>query len=179
MIVTSVRRGFASDNHAGAHPEVLAAIAAANDGHAPAYGGDELTAGVAELFRAHFGPDAQAFLVLNGSGANVACLDAVTRGWEAAICTATARSYVTRRCAYVVDIVRSPMYPAFYFLTIVLKTMPVGIAYAIWSGLGIVLISAIGLVLFRQTLDTAALIGLGFIITGVIIVNLFSNSVSH
>ncbi|ODT16703.1 MAG: quaternary ammonium transporter [Kaistia sp. SCN 65-12] len=68
---------------------------------------------------------------------------------------------------------------AFYFLTIVLKTMPVGIAYAIWSGLGIVLISAIGLVLFRQTLDTAALIGLGFIITGVIIVNLFSNSVSH
>jgi small multidrug resistance pump len=68
---------------------------------------------------------------------------------------------------------------AFYFLTIVLKTMPVGIAYAIWSGLGIVLISAVGLVLFRQTLDTAALIGLGFIITGVIIVNLFSNSVSH
>jgi small multidrug resistance pump len=68
---------------------------------------------------------------------------------------------------------------AFYFLTIVLKTMPVGIAYAIWSGLGIVLISAVGLILFRQTLDTAALVGLGFIITGVIIVNVFSNSVSH
>jgi small multidrug resistance pump len=68
---------------------------------------------------------------------------------------------------------------AFYFLTIVLKTMPVGIAYAIWSGLGIVLISAVGYFLFRQALDTAALIGLGFIITGVIIVNVFSSSVSH
>lgn len=68
---------------------------------------------------------------------------------------------------------------AFYFLTFVLRTMPVGIAYAIWSGLGIVLISAIGVVLFRQTLDTAALVGLGFIIAGVLIVNLFSSSVSH
>jgi small multidrug resistance pump len=68
---------------------------------------------------------------------------------------------------------------AFYFLSVVLRTMPVGIAYAIWSGLGIVLISTIGVVLFRQTLDAAALIGLGFIIVGVIIVNVFSNSVSH
>lgn len=68
---------------------------------------------------------------------------------------------------------------AFYFLTFVLRTMPVGIAYAIWSGLGIVLISAIGVVLFGQTLDTAALVGLGFIIAGVLIVNLFSSSVSH
>jgi small multidrug resistance pump len=68
---------------------------------------------------------------------------------------------------------------AFYCLTIALRTMPVGIAYAIWSGLGIVLISAIGYFLFRQTLDAAALIGLGFIITGVIIVNVFSSSVSH
>ncbi|BCP56355.1 QacE family quaternary ammonium compound efflux SMR transporter [Kaistia sp. 32K] len=68
---------------------------------------------------------------------------------------------------------------AFYFLTFVLRSMPVGIAYAIWSGLGIVLISAIGFFLFRQTLDLAAIIGLGFIIVGVIIVNVFSSSVSH
>ena len=68
---------------------------------------------------------------------------------------------------------------AFYFLSIALRTMPVGIAYAIWSGLGIVLISVIGLVLFRQTLDLAAIIGLGLIIAGVLVVNLFSNSVSH
>jgi threonine aldolase len=89
-----MRRGFASDNHAGAHPEVLSAIADANDGHVPAYGDDALTAAVAERFRAHFGPGSEAFLVLNGSGANVACLDAVTRGWEAAICTATAHVHV-------------------------------------------------------------------------------------
>jgi small multidrug resistance pump len=68
---------------------------------------------------------------------------------------------------------------AFYLLTIALRTMPVGIAYAIWSGLGIVLISAVGYFFFRQTLDLAAVIGLGFIITGVIIVNAFSSSVSH
>lgn len=68
---------------------------------------------------------------------------------------------------------------AFYFLSLTLKTMPVGIAYAIWSGAGIILISAIGVVAFKQTLDTAALIGLGFIIIGAVIVNVFSKSVSH
>ncbi|ATB37135.1 Ethidium bromide-methyl viologen resistance protein EmrE [Cystobacter fuscus] len=68
---------------------------------------------------------------------------------------------------------------AFYFLSIALKAMPVGIAYAIWSGLGIVLISVIGFFIFHQKLDAAAMIGLGFIIFGVIIVNVFSKSVSH
>jgi small multidrug resistance pump len=68
---------------------------------------------------------------------------------------------------------------AFYFLSITLRVLPVGIAYAIWSGLGIVLISAVGLVVFRQTLDLAAIIGLGLIISGVAVVNIFSNTVSH
>lgn len=68
---------------------------------------------------------------------------------------------------------------AFYFLSLVLKTIPVGIAYAIWSGLGIVLISVIGLVLFQQKLDLAAIIGMGLIIAGVLVINLFSSSVSH
>lgn len=68
---------------------------------------------------------------------------------------------------------------AFYLLSIALRTMPVGIAYAIWSGVGIVLISAVGLIVFRQTLDTAAVIGLGLIIAGVVVVNVFSNSVGH
>lgn len=68
---------------------------------------------------------------------------------------------------------------AFYCLSFVLKTIPVGLAYAIWSGLGIVLISAVGYVVFRQTLDTAALVGLGFIVVGVVIVNGFSKSVAH
>ena len=68
---------------------------------------------------------------------------------------------------------------AFYLLSLVLKTIPVGIAYAIWSGLGIVLISAVGYIVFRQSLDLAAIIGLTLIIIGVVIVNVFSKSVSH
>jgi small multidrug resistance pump len=68
---------------------------------------------------------------------------------------------------------------AFYFLSVTLKTIPVGIAYAIWSALGIVLISAVGLVFFKQKLDLPAILGLALIIAGVLVVNLFSKSVSH
>ena len=68
---------------------------------------------------------------------------------------------------------------AFYFLAMALKTFSVGIAYAMWSGLGIVLISAVGVLVFRQSLDLAALIGLGLIIAGVVVVNVFSKSVTH
>ncbi len=68
---------------------------------------------------------------------------------------------------------------AFYCLSVTLKQIPLGIAYAIWSGLGIVLISIIGLVAFKQKLDTPAIIGLLFIIAGVIIVNVFSKSSVH
>ena len=67
----------------------------------------------------------------------------------------------------------------FYLLSLALKTIPVGLAYAIWSGMGIVLVSAVGYFLFRQALDTAALVGLSFIIVGVVIVNGFSKSVAH
>jgi threonine aldolase len=81
---------FASDNHAGVHPDVLEAMARANEGHAPSYGADEITARVEDLFRRHFGGDARALLVFNGSGANVACLDAVLRPHEAAVTTETA-----------------------------------------------------------------------------------------
>lgn len=68
---------------------------------------------------------------------------------------------------------------AFYFLSIALKTIPVGIAYAIWSGVGIVLISLIGWLYFKQHLDTAAIIGLVLIVAGVVVINVFSSSVSH
>lgn len=68
---------------------------------------------------------------------------------------------------------------AFYCLSITLRVIPVGIAYAIWSALGIVLISIVGFVLFRQKLDLPAIIGLGLIIAGVLVVNLFSKSISH
>ena len=68
---------------------------------------------------------------------------------------------------------------AFYLLSFSLKTIPMGISYAIWSGAGIVLISLIGYFVFKQHLDLPAIIGLGFIIVGVIIINVFSKSVPH
>lgn len=68
---------------------------------------------------------------------------------------------------------------AFYLLSMVLRTMPVGIAYAIWSGLGIVFVSLIGMVVFRQSLDLPAIFGLLLIIVGIVIINVFSSSVGH
>lgn len=68
---------------------------------------------------------------------------------------------------------------AFYCLSVVLKSIPVGIAYAIWSGVGIILIALIGFFVFKQNLDLAAVIGLALIIAGVVVINVFSNSVSH
>ncbi len=66
-----------------------------------------------------------------------------------------------------------------YFLSLTLKSMPVGLAYAIWGGLGIALISGIGYFFFKQSLDWAAIIGLTLIVAGVVIVNAFSKSISH
>lgn len=68
---------------------------------------------------------------------------------------------------------------AFYFLSLTLKTIPVGIAYALWSGIGIVLVSGAGYVLYKQTLDLPALLGIGLIIIGVIVINVFSKSATH
>lgn len=68
---------------------------------------------------------------------------------------------------------------AIFLLSLTLKTLPTGIAYAIWSGVGIVLVSAIGWFGYGQKLDTPAVIGLGLIIAGVIVVNVFSKSVAH
>lgn len=83
-------RGFGSDNHAGILPDVLAAIGAANEGHASSYGHDELTARVQQRFRSELGEQAHAFLVFNGSGANVLSMRALLRPWEAVVCAATA-----------------------------------------------------------------------------------------
>ena len=68
---------------------------------------------------------------------------------------------------------------AFFFLSLALRTIPTGIVYAIWSGVGIVLISAVSWIWFKQALDTPAVVGLSLIIAGVVVVNLFSKSVSH
>jgi threonine aldolase len=88
------RPGFASDNHAGVHPEVIEAIAAANDGHAAAYGGDPWTALAVQRFREHFGPAARAFPVFNGTAANVLCLETLTQPWQAVVCARTAHLHV-------------------------------------------------------------------------------------
>lgn len=68
---------------------------------------------------------------------------------------------------------------AFFFLSYTLRYIPVGIAYALWSGLGIVLISLVGYVTFGQKLDPAAILGLTLIIAGVLVLNLFSESTFH
>lgn len=68
---------------------------------------------------------------------------------------------------------------AFYFLAFSLRFMPVGIAYAIWSGLGIVFIAAIGLLVFGQRLDLPALLGIAMILGGILVIHLFSNSATH
>ncbi len=68
---------------------------------------------------------------------------------------------------------------AFYFLSLTLKTIPVGVSYAIWSGVGIVLISLAGWLFFRQAPDLPAIIGMALIIAGVVVINLFSRTAAH
>jgi threonine aldolase len=86
----SSSRSFASDNAAGAHPEVLAALSEANGGHVTSYGDDPYTRRLQEVVRGHFGAQAEAFPVFNGTGANVLSLQAVSPPWGAVICTASA-----------------------------------------------------------------------------------------
>ncbi len=83
-------RSFASDNHAGAHPELIAALAEANGGHQPAYGGDAYTARLREVVAMHFGEQAEVYPVFNGTGANVVSLQAMLPRWGAAICADSA-----------------------------------------------------------------------------------------
>ncbi|MDH5510695.1 MAG: multidrug efflux SMR transporter [Nitrospinota bacterium] len=68
---------------------------------------------------------------------------------------------------------------AFYFLSLTLRVIPIGTAYAIWSGVGLVLIVMVGRVLFGQTIDAAAVAGFALIIAGVVVINVFSSSVPH
>lgn len=68
------------------------------------------------------------------------------------------------------------LYLSFYLLSIALKGIPIGIAYAIWSAVGIVVISLVGYFVYQQTLDWPAILGIAFIVVGVVIINLFSNA---
>jgi threonine aldolase len=87
-------RGFASDNYSGIHPAVLAAITAANVDHVTSYGADPITGRLQDRFKALFGPQAEAFPVFNGTGANVVGLQALTRRWGSVICTSSAHVHV-------------------------------------------------------------------------------------
>ncbi|MDO7597743.1 MAG: multidrug efflux SMR transporter [Pseudomonadota bacterium] len=66
---------------------------------------------------------------------------------------------------------------AFYFMTLVLRVMPVGVTYAIWSGLGIVLVTIVGFILYDQTPDIPAVLGMGLIISGVVVMHIFSKTI--
>ncbi len=68
---------------------------------------------------------------------------------------------------------------AFYLLSIIVKTLPVGLTYAIWAGLGIILVAIVGAVLYKQVPDLPAIIGMTLIVAGVVIINLFSKMTSH
>ena len=83
-------RGFASDNYAGAHPEIIEAVQAANEGHVTAYGEDVYSAALQEVIQSHLGTTATAYPVFNGTGANVLALQALLPRWGAVICAATA-----------------------------------------------------------------------------------------
>src|SRR5207253_5789114 len=86
-------RSFASDNNAGIHPEVLKAIAAANEGHVVGYGDDPYTESAIRKFHEHFGSDIAVFFVFNGTAANVLGLKALTDSYHAVICTEAAHIY--------------------------------------------------------------------------------------
>ncbi|MCG6115971.1 MAG: multidrug efflux SMR transporter [Mesorhizobium sp.] len=68
---------------------------------------------------------------------------------------------------------------AFYFLSLPLRTMPLGVVYAVWSGVGIVLVTLIGWAVFRQMLDLPAMIGIAMIVGGVLVINIFSKTLVH
>lgn len=83
-------RGFGSDNHSGVHPEVLAAIAAVNEGHAHPYGDDPWTAQATATLKRHLGEECDIAFVFNGTGANCVSFAAVCRPWESVVCATTA-----------------------------------------------------------------------------------------
>jgi threonine aldolase len=86
-------RGFASDNNAGVHPEVLEAIGRANQGHVIAYGNDDYTRSAIQKFEEHFGSDIAVFFTFNGTGANVLSLQALTRSFQSVLCSDYAHIY--------------------------------------------------------------------------------------
>ncbi len=89
-----MKRGFASDNNSGIHPEILNAITLANQGHAVGYGGDEITEKAIKRFKQEFGEQTDVYFVFNGTGANVLSLSTLTRSFHSVICAETAHIQV-------------------------------------------------------------------------------------
>lgn len=89
-----MKRGFASDNNSGMHPEILAALSAANEGHAVGYGGDQLTEMAVNRFKQEFGQQTDVYFVFNGTGANVLGLSTLTHSFHSVICAETAHIQV-------------------------------------------------------------------------------------
>ena len=98
QVRTKPSRSFASDNNAGVHPEILEAIARANQGHVIAYGDDPYTRAAVQKFEEHFGPEIEVFFTFNGTGANVLGLQALNRSYHAVLCSDYAHIY-TDECA--------------------------------------------------------------------------------
>jgi threonine aldolase len=86
-------RSFASDNNAGVHPEILAALARVNQGHVVAYGDDPYTRSAVKKFEEHFGSEIAVFFTFNGTGANVLSLQSLTRSFQSVLCSAYAHIY--------------------------------------------------------------------------------------
>jgi threonine aldolase len=93
MTSANITRGFASDNNAGVHPEILEAITSANQGHVVAYGDDPFTRSAIAKFHEHFGDDIDVFFTFNGTGANVLGLQALNRSYHAVLCSDYAHIY--------------------------------------------------------------------------------------
>lgn len=91
--IVKTTRGFASDNNAGVHPEILEALARANDGHVIAYGDDWYTRSAVRKFEEHFGSGIEVFFTFNGTGANVLGLQTLTRPYQAVLCSDYAHIY--------------------------------------------------------------------------------------
>src|SRR5690348_3504023 len=98
QVLAKTMRGFASDNNAGVHPEVIEAITRANEGHVIAYGDDPYTRSAIAKFEEHFGYGIEDFFTLNGTGANVLGLQAMNRLYHAVLCSDYAHIY-TDECA--------------------------------------------------------------------------------
>jgi threonine aldolase len=90
MEFTKVKRGFASDNNAGVHPDILKEIAASNTGHVIGYGSDVYTENALDLFKEHLGSSTETFFVFTGTAANVLGLSSITRSWNSVITVSTA-----------------------------------------------------------------------------------------